>query len=876
MLKRRQKSIMKATKVVSAVYESPALPIDDRLPQLIEALNVRNRALLVAEPGAGKTTRVPLALLDTAWCRGEEGNGRLLLLEPRRVAARLAAGYMAAQLGEAVGETVGYRMRGESRIGANTRIEVVTQGVLARMLQDDPMLEGVSGVIFDEFHERSLEADLGLALTLDVQQGLREDLRLLVMSATLDVAALQGVMGDDIAVVECPGRQYPVVTHYRPPASRVEPWRHQAQVVREALAREAPARIAADQATEGQVAEEQTAEEQANGDVLVILPGVAEIERLRRELTETQPQLSVMPLHGRMPLDAQRKALQPLADGRQRVVISTAICESSVTVDGVRCVIDAGLERVPVYQARTGFSRLETRRVNRASADQRRGRAGRQGPGVCYRLWAEEQPLVAHGEPEIQQADLTDLAFELARWGVKDSQALSWVTPPARSALHAGRALLQRLGLLDNEAGLTALGRQAARWPIHPRLAAMLELASQQSPQQLATACALAAWLEYRDNSASRDLEAGFAQLLAQPKPSPQWSREARRLASLGGVSLDQARETPLGALLLSAFPDRVAQRIEPGRFRLIGGGQATMPVDQALAHEALIIALDTDGDPKAARLYRGVRLMRENLEAHFPETRQWQERLEWSDDEERLVGERIQGVGSVVLERRPLAGPPSAEACREALLNVLHQRGQLPLDESAETLRARVALLRSEHDPAWPDLSDAALLAELEEWLGPHLAGMSRLSQVLALPWEKLLKERLPWPLAGRLDELAPTRLPLPSGDSAALRYVRDGELEDGQGGRVVPVLAAKLQTLFGCCQTPRIVDGRVAVRLELLSPAQRPLAVTMDLESFWRNAYPQVRKEMRGRYPKHPWPEDPFSAPATRLTKRALNRGG
>ncbi|WP_240349358.1 ATP-dependent helicase HrpB [Halomonas binhaiensis] len=856
---------------MSVVYESPALPIDDKLPQLIEALHVRNRALLVAEPGAGKTTRVPLALLDTTWCQGDGGNGRLLLLEPRRVAARLAAGYMAAQLGEAVGETVGYRMRGESRVGAKTRIEVVTQGVLARMLQDDPMLEGVSGVIFDEFHERSLEADLGLALTLDVQQGLREDLRLLVMSATLDVAALQGVMGDDIAVVECPGRQYPVVTHYRPPASRVEPWRHQAQVVSEALAR-----VTADRATEGQTAEKQTTEEQANGDVLVILPGVAEIERLRRELAETQPHLSVMPLHGRMPLEAQRKALQPLADGRRRVVISTAICESSVTVDGVRCVIDAGLERVPVYQARTGFSRLETRRVNRASADQRRGRAGRQGPGVCYRLWAEEQPLVPHGEPEIQQADLADLAFELARWGVKDSQALSWVTAPARSALLAGRALLQRLGLLDGEAGLTVLGRQAARWPTHPRLAAMLEIASQQSPQKLATACALAAWLEYRDNGASRDLEAGFAQLLAQPKSSPQWSREARRLASLGGVSLNQARETALGALLLLAFPDRVAQCIEPGRFRLVGGGLVTMPADQALGHEALLIALDTDGDSKAARLYRGVRLAREDLEAHFPETRQWQERLEWSDDEERLVGERVRGVGSVILERRPLGGPPSAEACRDALLNVVRQRGQLPLDESAETLRARVALLRSEHDPAWPDLSDAALLAELGEWLGPHLAGMSRLSQMLALPWEKLLKERLPWPLAGRLDELAPTRLPLPSGDSAALRYVMDGDVSDDvEGSKVVPVLAAKLQTLFGCRQTPRIVEGRVPVRLELLSPAQRPLAVTMDLESFWRNVYPQVRKEMRGRYPKHPWPEDPFTASATRHTKRALNRG-
>lgn len=839
------------------------LPIESRLPALCDALAQSTRVMLVAEPGAGKTTRVPLALLDSDWCRGETGRGRLLLLEPRRVAARLAAGHMAAQLGEEVGGRVGYRMRGESRVSGGTRLEVITQGVLTRMLQDDPMLEGVTGILFDEFHERSLEADLGLALALDVQQGLREELRLLVMSATLDVAAVRAVLGESTPLIECPGRQFAVATHYRPPTRRVEAVEHQARVVAEALA--------------------------DDGDVLVILPGVAEIERLLCALTQRYPELNVLPLHGRMSLAAQRRALVPVVagsvegKGQRRVVLATAIAESSVTVDGVRTVIDAGLERVPVFQPRSGMTRLETRRVNRASADQRRGRAGRQAEGRCYRLWAEEQPLVPHGEPEIRQADLTALAFELARWGIAEPGMLSWVTAPTTAAWQAARQQLQRLGLVDADGGLSRLGRSAGRWPVSPPLAVMLERAHEQGRDALAAACGIAAWLEGRSRDSSRDLDHCLAELWRQARgqakgqDSGQWWRDLKRLAGIVGLDLGHHGHQASAPLLMYAWPERVAQQVSPGRFRLAGGGMARLPEHQPLAHVELLVVVDTDGDPREAMIRHAARLELADLQAAFSETREWRESVEWCDQQKRLIGERVRGLGAVILERRPLEGPPSAEARRGALLQALWREPRLPLDEAAEALRARVQLLRAEHDDGWPDLSDEALRMSLEEWLGPHLEGLSRFEQVAALPWSELLRQLIPWQLASRLDALAPLRMTLPSGDSAALRYDieavaenREAEAEQAPGStQVVPVLAAKLQALLGWTETPRIVEGRVAVRVELLSPARRPLARTMDLASFWRNVYPEVRKEMRGRYAKHPWPEDPFTATPTMATK-------
>lgn len=838
------------------------LPIDAQLPAIRQALAAHSRVLLVAEPGAGKTTRVPLALLNEAWCLGERGAGRLLLLEPRRVAARLAAGFMAESLGQRVGETVGYRMRGESRVGPNTRLEVVTQGVLTRMLQDDPLLEGVSGIVFDEFHERSLEADLGLALALDAQS-VRDDLRLLVMSATLDVEALLGVLGEATPLLESQGRSFPVETRYRPlsfrsnsnsnsnsnSSSRDDAASQQAIAVGEALAL-------------------------SEADALVFLPGVAEIRRLARELASRRPELAVRELHGRLPLEEQRHALKPEADGRRRVVLSTAIAESSVTVDGVRIVIDAGQERVPVFQPRSGLSRLETRRVNRASADQRRGRAGRQGPGLCLRLWAEEQPLPAHGEPEMLQADLAPLAFELARWGIVEPSALAWITPPPAGALAAGRRLLQRLGLMDEGFLLTELGRACVRWPTHPRLAAMLARAGELDAVPLA--CALVATLEGRDLDGEQDLERTLQARLAQPTAHRQWQREAQRLARIGGVGLEVTSLAPLGELLALAYPDRVAQRIQhdagPGRFRLASGGLATLPERHALAHAELLVAAELDGQASGARIFRGVAIERARLEALFPETREWRASLEWSEEQGRLIGEQIRGLGAVVLERKALSSLPP-EAVRQALLDALRRRGELPFDDSAEQLRGRVALLRQalgsrgdqdcEDEQDWPDWSLPALLDDLEAWLGPHLDGVRSLDAVTRLPLGRFLLDSLDWSLRSRLDALAPERLEVPSGSQIRLDYRPCLE------GRP-PVLAVKLQETFGWRESPRVAEGRVAVLLHLLSPARRPLQVTADLASFWANGYAEVRKEMRGRYPKHPWPEDPTTAEATARTKR------
>lgn len=803
-----------------------SLPIDSQLPEIQATLEAHPRALLIAEPGAGKTTRVPLVLLESDWCR----QGRLLLLEPRRVAARLAAAQLAANLGEAVGETVGYRMRGESRVGPGTRLEVVTQGVLTRMLQADPSLEGVAGVVFDEFHERSLEADLGLALTLDAQVGLREELRLLVMSATLDEATLLGVLGDETPTLRCPGRTYPVATHYRAMPSRERPERHQAMVIREALATD-------------------------KGDVLVFLPGVAEIRRLAGELGDLEAR--VLELHGRLPLAEQRRALARDPEGRRRVVLSTALAESSVTVDGVRIVIDAGFERVPEFQARTGLSRLVTRRVNRASAEQRRGRAARQGPGACYRLWAAEQALPAHGEPELLQADLAPLAFELARWGVVEAEALAWVTPPPAAALASGRRALRRLALLDSDHHLTGLGRDAERWPCHPRLAAMLVRAAEIDAQPLA--CWLAAALE--TGIEADDLAAALRRLPGSRAQGleAQWYREARRLARIAEVGLEVADLGPLGELAALAWPERVAVRLAPGRFKLAGGSQAWLPDAHPLAQAELLVALSLDGKPEGARIFSALSVDRSRLATWYPEIEAWRPLIRWDAEAGRLVGEEIKALDEAILARRPLAKLP-AEAVEAALLSALRERGQLAFDEEGEQLRARMALLRRELPEAdWPDWSTPALLAELETWLGPHLAGLRSLETVDRLPLGRLLLDGLDWSLRQRLEQLAPTHLRVPSGSRVRLDYRGES-----------PLLAVKLQELFGMAETPRLVEGRVPVLVQPLSPARRPLQTTHDLASFWRHGYFEVRKEMRGRYPKHPWPEDPLSAEATARTKR------
>lgn len=810
------------------------LPIDAVLPDLRAALARHNRCLLVAQPGAGKTTRAPLMLLEQT----SPEQGRWLLLEPRRIAARLAAARMAEQLGEPLGATIGYRVRGEQKTSRHTRLEVITQGILIRMLQDDPMLEGVAGIIFDEFHERGLDADLGLALTLDMQEGLRDDLKLLVMSATLDVDALLGVLGEDTPVIDCPGRAWPVHTHYRPPPSRETPESHRAKVVQEALAGH-------------------------GGNVLVFLPGQAEIRRLQRTLQERLPaDIDVQPLHGQLPLSQQQSVLRPNSDGQRRVILSTAVAESSLTVPGVRVVIDAGLERVPVFQPRSGLTRLDTRRVNRASADQRRGRAGREAEGHCYRLWSQEQPLMAHGEPEILQADLAGLAFELVRWGLVDPQRLPWVTPPPAAALASGRQLLGTLGILDERHHLTEFGRRCAHWPTHPRLAALLETAA--GLDRLPLACWLVAWLEEDSPGDDVDVARIFERRPRRDGPGAEgrWWRTARQWTKRAGCAPEPDTLDALPALLAHAFPDRVTRQSAPGRFKLASGGQALLPDHHPLARADWLVAIEVDGQASGARIFHAAAIDSDALQTTFPQMRDWRERIVWDDAAGRLIGEEVRGLGELILERRPLPRLAS-EAVRAALLSAVRRRGRLKWSDADLQLLGRLRLVRHTLGEPWPDTSEARLMDTLEDWLGPRLDDVTRLDQLDRLPLGDYLLDSLDWSLRQQLDRLAPSHLTVPSGSRLSIDYSGDE-----------PVLAVKLQEMFGQTDTPRLVEGRVPVLIHLLSPARRPVQVTRDLANFWANTYFEVRKDLKGRYPKHPWPDDPLGAEATRYTRNRPSR--
>jgi len=809
------------------------LPVDEHLDDIAAALSSSSRLILVAQPGAGKTTRVPLTLLQQPWVKGQ----KILLLEPRRVAARLAATFMAQKLNENVGDSVGYRMRGETRCGPSTRLEVITQGVLTRMLQEDPFLEGVACIVFDEYHERSLEADLGLTLALDIQQSVREDLRLLVMSATLDTTALRQLLGESTPLIECAGRQYPVTTLYRACPQRMPLDAHCANVVSEALT-------------------------DKGGDILVILPGINEIEQTGRRLDSLGIDAQVSCLHGRMPLNAQRKALTRVP-GQQRVILATAIVESSVTVAGVNCVIDAGLERVPVYQHRSGVGHLETRRVNRASADQRRGRAGRQGPGTCYRLWAMEQPLPAHREPEMQQADLTGLVFELARWGVSDPGLLAWMTPPPQGAWRSGQQLLLQLGVLDHRYQLTTLGQQCGRWPLTPRLAVMLEGASRFNAMPLA--CLLAAMLQSGERLGQHPEQMLAQALAASTKEKAVWYSEARRLAAIAGVELANGQSIgALGALLTLAYPDRVAHQLLPGRFQLANGIIAEMPLDNPLAHQTWLLVIEWHERQGSQRISSAVVVENDVIAGLFPEITQWQPQIRWSEHQGKLIARDIQALGAIELTSRPSrSGLPKA-LIDKALVEAIQRRGYLTGSDAFRQLQGRMQLLR-EHDPEcdWPDWSDASLLDTLQDWLLPYFAGLDRLEAVDQLPLADILLESLNWQARRRMDSQAPPGLTVPAGRCLTLDY---RPCTDGQA----PVLAAKLQALFGWQTTPALINNRVRVVVHLLSPAGRPLQVTQDLAHFWQNGYAEVRKEMRGRYPKHPWPADPLTAAPSSFTKR------
>ncbi len=829
-------------------FSHSSLPVDEALPRLASALAAGRNAVLGAPPGSGKTTRIPLALMDQPWLQGR----RILMLEPRRLAARAAARFMAGTLGETVGQRVGYRVRMDSRVSEQTRVEVLTEGVLTRRLQQDPELDGVGLVIFDEFHERSLQADLGLALCLEVQQGLREDLRLLVMSATLDAQPLLDLLGN-AEEVRAEGRSHPVQTFYDP-----------AQADR-SIAAEAVRGVS-------------RALDEQDGDLLVFLPGVGEIRQAESALRErlAHSDILVCPLYGDLDAAAQDRAIRPDPDGRRRVVLATAIAETSLTIEGVRVVIDTGWSRLPRFDPNNGLTRLLTERESQAAAEQRRGRAGRLGPGSCYRLWPESLALKPHSPPEISQADLAPLLLELALWGVDDPGALAWLDPPPPGPLAQARDLLLRLEALDGSGRITALGRRMAGLPLHPRLAHMLLRAADAGAGR--PAADLAALLSEKDifrrrhgEPLSRDLDERLTALSAWRSDRranlpqldagacrrvDQVSGQLQRLLGKGG-STSGIATLSTGQLVALAYPDRIAQRRAAGGFRLANGRGALLDEQDPLAAADLLAVAAMDAGVRDGRVFLAGRLSRSELEALYAERIETRATVAW-DGERRAVGAwRETRLDALLLERKPLQGPPP-EQVSAALLEGIRQGGLdcLPWTPQARELRSRVLCLRDwDSGGGWPDLSDAALLRELDEWLLPWLNGLSSLDQLRRLDLASILRQGLDWQRQKAMDELAPQRLPVPSGALRPLEY-RPGE---------PPVLAVRLQEMFGLRETPSVCRGTVPVLLHLLSPARRPLQVTQDLAGFWDRTYAEVRKEMKGRYPKHYWPEDPREAVPT-----------
>ena len=825
------------------------LPIEPLLPRLRDTLRKSTRVVLEAPPGAGKTTRVPLALLHEPWLEGR----RILMLEPRRLAARSAARFMARRLGERVGETVGYRTRLESRVGPGTRIEVLTEGILTRMLQEDQALETAALVIFDEFHERSLQADLGLALCLDSQATLREELRILVMSATLDGAAVARLL-EGAPVLSSEGRGYPVETRYRPLASDFARQRRAfcsgvATRIREVLREE-------------------------HGNLLVFLPGVGEIRQLESALQTLVDEqgLIVTPLHGNLDARAQDAATGPPPPGRRKVVLATSIAETSLTLEGIRVVVDAGLMRLPRFDPATGLTRLDTVPVSQATADQRRGRAGRQQAGVCYRLWPKGRQLLAHTPAEILAADLAPLLLELARWGVSDAAGLAWLDAPPAAPLAQAAELLRRLGALDADGRISAHGREMARFGAHPRLAHMMIRGHELGHGALA--CELAALLGERDplrpvQAAGTDIQ---LRLEALHGNNPAADRGAlkrirvtaerwRRQLGCPAPAEDQRDLSMAGVLLAFAYPDRIGLRRPggDGRYQLSSGRGARFGEAEPLAAEEMIVAAFLDGRSEA-RIFLAAGVAPEQLlEYHQPlfSTRRF---VVWDRTRQCVQARRQQRLGALVI-----ADESWTEAAPDAVLAALlegirHQGpGCLPWNEAARQLQARVELLRKLFGDPWPAVDDASLMATLEEWLAPWLQGLSRLEQLKKLDLQQILLAMLPWERRNELERLAPTHLQVPSGSRIRLDYGGD-----------TPVLAVRLQEMFGLAETPSIAGGRLTVLVQLLSPARRPLQLTGDLGAFWKGSYREVRKEMRGRYPKHHWPEDPLQAQPTTRTRR------
>jgi ATP-dependent helicase HrpB len=813
------------------------LPIRDVLDALRGALASNPCAVLVAPPGAGKTTVVPLALMDQPWV----GGGKIIVLEPRRLAARAAAERMAKTLGEKAGDTVGYRVRMQARVSARTRIEVVTEGVFTRMILGDPGLDGVAAVIFDEFHERSLDADLGLALTRDSQGLLREDLRILVMSATLDGARVSALLGD-CPIVESQGRMFPVDTRYagRDPRAPLE--EQVAKLVLRVLAEE-------------------------GGGQLVFLPGQGEIRRTERFLLDRlrDPNVDVAPLYGALDPAEQDRAISPSPSGRRKVVLATTIAETSLTIEGVRVVIDAGVARVPRFDPASGLTRLATVRVSRAAADQRRGRAGRTEPGVCWRLWdeAETRALPAFERPEILETDLSGLALDLARWGARDPAALALLDPPPVAAFAEARSLLARLQALDETGALTAHGRALAELPLPPRLAHMVMKGAASGAAR--RAARIAALITERGlGGTDTDLRHRLQQLDRDRSPraedvrklADRWADQAKRSVTASGEPLDD------GLLLAEAYPDRIAKQRGPtGEYQLASGRGVQLEPTDAMARERWLAVGDLGGGPTRDRVLLAAPLDEDSLLRDFADRLTTQDILE-PNAKGRLQARRVTRLDRLTVSERLIENPDPAMIAA-ALLDQARREGlgSLNWSDGSQALRARAAFLKAAGQGEAPDLSDGRLLAELGEWLTPLLAGRSSLADIPSGALDNALRTLIDWPAMQTLDRLAPERWTTPAGSGASIDYAAEGG----------PAVEMRVQELFGLDQHPTVAGGRVPLTLVMMSPARRPIQVTKDLPGFWRGSWKAVRADLRGRYPKHPWPENPLSeAPTTRAKPR------
>lgn len=822
------------------------LPITPILPGIVEHLAKHNNLVLQAPPGAGKTTLVPLALFDQPWVRGR----KILMLEPRRLATRAAATRMADLLGEELGERVGYRVRLEGKTSARTQIEVVTEGILTRRLVHDPELKDVAAILFDEFHERSIHADLGLALALECQSVLRDDLRIVVMSATLDGQAVSQLLGD-AAIITAEGRSFPVTTRYLDqfPSGRIE-W-VMADQIRELIRRE-------------------------DGSILAFLPGAGEIERTRAALQDLSAQLDVHVLYGALPPQQQRAAIAPAPGNRRKLVLATSIAETALTIEGIKIVVDSGLSRLPVFDPGSGMSRLQTVKVSKAAADQRQGRAGRLGPGVCLRLWPEAAhgSLPAYAPPEIMATDLTPLALDLAAWGILDPHSMKWLNPPPDAAYSEAVTLLKQLGALDDSGRITDHGKEMSEAPLHPRLAHLLVQGKRSN--RGATAVNLAAILEEKDFV--KNPNPAWAQNLEHPMEVLAGGRAQTSIdhAALGRVKdliRQMARTAQINTLkpdpdqtglaLALAFPDRVAQaRGAAGHYRMANGRGAKLDKSDPLAKESFLAIATTDGDKTAARIYSAAPLKLADIEKTYRDEISEVEAVRYDHKAEMILARKQRIWRQLVLREDPLPKPDPILMAIE-MAKAVAQMGLhvLPFDDSCRNLQARLQYVRglSMASTEWPDWSDEQLIDKISLWLAPHLIGYVKKSDLKKLPLYEILSQYLGHALMKELAKWAPATIRVPTGSEITIDYQSQDQ----------PVLRVRLQELFGLSQSPRIGPQQQSLVIELLSPAHRPIAVTGDLASFWQNGYKQVRNDMKGRYPKHPWPEDPLAAEPTRRVK-------